>query len=111
VYRFSWDKELLQSHPWPNNYLHQPEVLAYFQEVARKHDLYPLIQFQTELTGAVWDEERNVWRAKASTRETFVVGYLVTALGILHHKNVPDFPGLGEFKGTVVHSSALGSEH
>ncbi|KAF2657686.1 cyclohexanone monooxygenase, variant 1 [Lophiostoma macrostomum CBS 122681] len=110
VYRYSWDKELLQTSPWPNNYLHQPEVLAYFQEVARKHALYPLIQFNTELTGADWDEERNVWRAKASSGETFVVRYLVTAVGILHHKNVPQFSGLDEFKGKVVHSSAWDSD-
>lgn len=52
VYRYSWDKELLQTSEWKNNYLTQPEIEAYFQEVARKHDLYRHIQFNTEITDA-----------------------------------------------------------
>jgi cyclohexanone monooxygenase len=44
VYCFSFDKDLLQSFPWRHNYFMQPELQAYFQEVARKHELYPLIQ-------------------------------------------------------------------
>ncbi|KAJ4303674.1 hypothetical protein N0V90_002575 [Kalmusia sp. IMI 367209] len=106
VYRYSWDKELLEKSPFSHNYLHQPEVLAYFQEVAKKHELYPLIQFNTELKGAVWDSQVNVWRVSTSTDQTFVVRYLVTAIGILHNKNVPEIPGLNAFKGQIVHSGA-----
>ncbi|KAF2121245.1 putative cyclohexanone monooxygenase [Lophiotrema nucula] len=106
VYRYSWDKEALQTDPWPHNYLHQPELLSYFQGVAKKHGLYDVIQFNTELKSAVWDEEGGVWRVGTSTGETFVVRYLVTALGILHHKAVPEIPGLETFKGEVVHSSS-----
>lgn len=60
VYRYSWDKDLLQSSPWSHKYLLQPELQAYFQEVARKHDLYPLIQFNTELREAHGDDERRL---------------------------------------------------
>jgi cyclohexanone monooxygenase len=55
VYRYSWDKELLQDSPWPHNYLLQAELEAYFQEVARKHDLYRHIDFNTTLDAATWD--------------------------------------------------------
>lgn len=106
VYRYSWDKELLKEFPWPNNYLHQPELLAYFQEVARKHELYPLIRFSTKLEGAEWNETENVWRVNTSTGHTYTVRYLVTAVGILHNKKVPQFPGIDTFKGISVHSSS-----
>ncbi|KAL1595007.1 hypothetical protein SLS60_009691 [Paraconiothyrium brasiliense] len=106
VYRYSWDKELLKDFPWPNNYLHQPELLAYFQEVARKHGLYPLIQFSTELKGAVWDDQKNLWVVSTSTGHKYITRYLVTAVGILHNKNVPEIPGLDSFKGQVLHSSS-----
>lgn len=105
VYRYSWDKELLKDSPWPHNYLRQPELQAYFQEVARKHDLYRLIQFNSDLQEATWDDNRNLWKVKTSTGETFTVRYLVTAIGILHKKNVPDIPGLDTFKGQITHSS------
>lgn len=105
VYRYSWDKELLQSSPWPNNYLTQAEIQAYFQEVARKHDLYRHIQFSTDLTDATWDEDRKLWLVKVSTGDVFAVRYLVTAIGILYRKNVPDIPGLETFQGQTTHSS------
>ncbi|KAL8827810.1 MAG: hypothetical protein Q9191_002967 [Dirinaria sp. TL-2023a] len=105
VYRYSWDKELLQSSPWPNNYLTQAEIQAYFQEVARKHDLYRHIQFSTDLTDATWDENRKLWLVKVSTGDVFAVRYLVTAIGILYRKNVPDIPGLEKFQGQTTHSS------
>ena len=105
VYRYSWDKELLESSVWPNNYLTQPELQAYFQEVARKHDLYRHIQFQTDLTEATWDESRKLWIIKVSTGETFAVRYLVTAIGLLYKKNLPDLPGLETFQGRTTHSS------
>lgn len=106
VYRYSWDKELLQTYPWPENYLTQPEVLKYFQTVARKHDLYRHIQFETELQGATWEDERNLWRIHLSTGEVFRVRYIVTAVGILHRTHLPDIPGLGNFKGQIAHSAA-----
>ena len=106
TYRYSWDKELLESSVWQNNYLTQPELQAYFQEVARKHDLYRHIQFQTALTEATWDESRKLWIIKVSTGELFAVRYLVTAVGLLYQKNLPDFPGLESFKGQTTHSSA-----
>jgi cyclohexanone monooxygenase len=106
VYRYSWDKELLLNSPWPNNYLLQPELQGYFQEVARKHDLYRHIDFNTELETATWDDTGNMWKIKVSTGKTITARYLVTAIGILHNKNVPDIPGLETFKGQVTHSSA-----
>ncbi|KAF2415676.1 cyclohexanone monooxygenase, variant 1 [Tothia fuscella] len=110
VYRYSWDKELLQSSPWPNNYLRQPELQKYFQEVARKHDLYKHIAFKTELQAATWDDRTHQWRIKVSSGKVLVVRYLVTAIGITHKKNVPDIPGLESFKGQVTHSSAWSPE-
>ncbi|MBE7181240.1 MAG: NAD(P)/FAD-dependent oxidoreductase, partial [Terriglobus roseus] len=106
TYRYSWDKELLQTSPWSHSYLRQPELQAYFQSVARKHDLYPLIAFNTELTAATWDDSADRWILKFSTGETYSARYLVTALGILHKKTIPDIPGADTFKGQLTHSAS-----
>lgn len=107
VYRYSWDREHLQSSPWPKNYLTQPEIQAYFQDVARRHDLYRHIQFRTDLTDASWDAERELWVVKVGSdgKEVFAVRYLVTAIGLLYKPNVPDLPGLESFQGQAIHSS------
>lgn len=106
VYRYSWDKELLETYPWPNNYLHQPELQAYFREVANKHALYPLVHFNTELRGAEWDDQKSLWKVTTNTGRKYITRYLVTAIGILHNKNVPEIPGIESFKGQTVHSSS-----
>lgn len=105
VYRYSWDKELLQDSPFPNNYLTQPELQSYFQQVATKHDLYRHIQFNATLQKATWDEGRKVWTAKVSTGEIITARYLVTGIGLVHVPHVPDIPGLDTFEGQVTHSS------
>ena len=105
VYRYSWDREHLESSPWPNNYLTQPELQAYFQDVARRHDLYRHIQFHTDLTDATWDDARGLWIVKVSTDEIFAVRYLVTAIGLLYKPNLPILPGLEGFQGHAIHSS------
>lgn len=106
TYRYSWDKELLETSKWERNYLTQPELQAYFQEVARKHDLYRHIQFNAELTEATWHDDRKLWLTKISTGECLVVRYLVTGVGLLHNKSLPKFPGLETFKGQTTHSSS-----
>ena len=113
TYRYSWDKELNETAKWENNYLTQPELQAYFQEVARKHDLYRLIQFGSDLQEASWNDENAVWDVKIQTKseiQELSVRYLVTAVGLLYKKNVPQFEGLDGFKGQTVHSSGWNPE-
>jgi cation diffusion facilitator CzcD-associated flavoprotein CzcO len=83
----------------------QPELQAYFQEVARKHELYPLIQFNADLRAAHWDEAGKVWRVQVSTGDEYTARYLVTGMGILHKPYLPEIPGLDTFKGRITHSS------
>jgi cyclohexanone monooxygenase len=36
VYRFTWDKELLQEWEWSERYPEQPEILRYLEYVAAR---------------------------------------------------------------------------
>ncbi|PVH90843.1 FAD-dependent pyridine nucleotide-disulfide oxidoreductase [Periconia macrospinosa] len=108
VYRYSWDKELLQSSPWENWYLTQPEVQRYLASVVDKHDLRRDIQFDTEVTGATWSEETSMWTVKTTTEnEVFTCRFLITALGALSRKNYPDIKGMRDvFKGDMYHTAS-----
>ena len=105
IYRYSWDAEDLQTYPWSHHYVKQPEVLAYLEHVVEKHNLRKYMQFNTEMLSAEWDDEAVVWRVLVSTSETFVVRYLVTALGLLSKANYPDIKGLHTFQGEMVHTA------
>src|ERR1700761_1603526 len=106
VYRYSWDKEDLMTYPWSHHYVKQPEVLKYLEHVVERHDLRKHMQFNTELLSADWDADANLWRIETSTGQTFMVRYLITALGLLSKANYPDIQGLDTFKGEVTHTAA-----
>lgn len=111
IYRYSWDKEDLQSYPWDEHYIKQPQALAYLNHMADRHNLRPHIQFNTEMTSAQYDEDRNVWVIDTSTKDTFTAHYLVTALGLLSKQNWPDIPGREKFKGEVYHTGNWPKSH
>ncbi|RDL30009.1 Uncharacterized protein BP5553_10636 [Venustampulla echinocandica] len=106
VYRYSWDKEDLQTYPWSHHYVKQPDVLAYLTHVVDKYDLRKNMQLNTELLSADWNEDTKTWHIEVSTGETFVARHLVTALGLLSKANYPDIPGLNSFKGEMCHTAA-----
>lgn len=105
LYRFSWDKEDLQTYPWSRHYIYQPEILEYFRHVVERHDLRKYMQFNTEMLGATWEEDIQKWRIVCSTGEVVISRYLVNALGILARPNYPDIPGLSSFQGKLVHTA------
>jgi len=111
VYRFTWDKEDLQTYPWSHHYVKQPEVLKYLQHVVERHDLRKHMQFNTQLASAAWDNTSHTWlcqlKANDSGDTTPVrVRYLITALGLLSKQNFPAIEGLETFKGAITHTGS-----
>lgn len=106
VYRYSFDKDLLQDWSWTTRYLDQPDILAYLEHVVDRYDLRRDIALDTEVVSAVFDEARNLWQVRTSTGDRYTARYLVTALGLLAKTNIPDFPGRDSFAGDLVHTNA-----
>lgn len=105
LYRYSWDKEDLQSYPWTHHYVYQPEILTYLQHIVKRHDLRKYMSFNTEMTAATWSDETERWHITCATGQTFVVRYLVSALGIISRMHYPDIPGLSSFTGDLIHTA------
>ncbi|MFG1634843.1 flavin-containing monooxygenase [Pseudonocardia alni] len=106
VYRYSFDRDLLQEWNWSTRYLDQPDVLAYLEHVVDRYGLRRDITLGTEVTAAVYDEDAGLWRVRTSGGETVRCRYLVNALGLLARSNVPALPGLDTFAGRTVHTNA-----
>ena len=106
VYRYSFDKELLQKGRWKTRYLTQPEILKYMNEVADHLDLRRSYKFDTKVDGAHYNEKTGLWNVITDSGETVTAKYLVTGLGLLSATNVPKFKGIGDFKGRVLHTGA-----
>lgn len=104
VYRYSFDKKLLQEWSWENSYLMQPEVLEYLNHVADRYDLRRSYQFDTAVTSAHFNEKRNEWEIGTDKGETVTARFLVAGLGLLSAINIPDFKGREYFNGEQYHT-------
>ncbi|KAJ5679756.1 hypothetical protein N7462_008000 [Penicillium macrosclerotiorum] len=104
LYRYSWDKEDLQTYPWSHRYVQGHEVLEYLNHIADKHQLKRDIHFNTTVKSVKWIAERNKWYIE-SDKGIYTVRYFIGAIGLLSVPVFPDIPGRENFKGTSVHSS------
>ena len=104
LFRFSWDKDDLQTYPWKNRYLYQPEIFTYLNHVIDRHDLRQYMQFNTEMKSASWDEAQCRWIITCTSGEVFSAKYLISAIGGLSEPKFPDIQGIDTFKGTLVHT-------
>ncbi|EAW24603.1 flavin-containing monooxygenase [Aspergillus fischeri NRRL 181] len=104
LYRYSWDLEDLRQYPWKREYLTQREILAYLNHVVERHDLRQYMQFNTEMQGASYDTDQNLWTVSLSSGQQLRARYLITAVGLLSKINYPDIPGLNSFKGEMHHT-------
>ncbi|MGH7022026.1 MAG: flavin-containing monooxygenase [Caulobacteraceae bacterium] len=105
MYSYSFEP----NHDFPQFYSTQPVLLDYFRRMADKHDLRPHIRFETEVTEAVFDEDRALWRVevkpKNGRRETLEANAVVTAVGQLNRPRIPDIEGAASFAGPSFHSA------
>ncbi|TAJ41704.1 MAG: NAD(P)/FAD-dependent oxidoreductase [Reyranella sp.] len=104
VYWYTFSLDLMREWEWSERYPGQAEILRYLNFAADKFDLKRDIHFNTRVTSAHYDEAANRWRVRTDQDETYVVKFLVTAVGCLSTANVPNFPGLKDFKGDWYHT-------
>ena len=104
VYWYTFSPELMCEWEWSERYPGQAEILRYLNFAADRFDLKRDIRFNTRVASAHYDEAANRWRVQTEQGETYVVKFLVTAVGCLSTANVPNFPGLKEFKGDWYHT-------
>jgi cation diffusion facilitator CzcD-associated flavoprotein CzcO len=104
VYWYTFSPELMREWEWSERYPGQVEILRYLNFVADRFDLKRDIRFNTRVVAASYDEQANRWQVRTEGDETYVVKFLITAVGCLSTANVPDFPGLDDFAGDWYHT-------
>jgi cation diffusion facilitator CzcD-associated flavoprotein CzcO len=101
LYSFSFE----QDYPWSSPFAPQPEILDYIKKCVAKHDLLSHVQFNTEVTGASFDEPAGLWHIRTQTGESFVTPILISAVGLFKEPNIPNIPGREDFGGVQFHSA------
>ena len=82
------------------------EIKQYADDVADKYDVRRHMRFNTTVESARWDEDAKAWRVALAGGETLSTRYLITATGFLSQPHTPDIPGITDFAGKVIHTTA-----
>lgn len=105
TYGYSFSEELLEEWEWSEHFSGQPETLGYLNYVADKFDLRKFIQFETRIENATYDESENLWGIRTGSDDCVHARFLITAIGVLSAPYIPDFDGIGSFRGDSWHTS------
>ena len=105
TYGYSFSEELLQEWDWKEHFSGQPENERYLNYVADKFDLRRDIQFDARVSSAVYNEGEGRWHVQTEDGRRAEAQYLITAVGILSARYVPDFAGLDSYKGNWCHTA------
>lgn len=94
-----------QQSGWSRRFASQAEILAYLQDVARRHGIEKHVRFQTPITAMRWSDERRCWRLSTGDGRHFVARVVISAVGGLHLPAFPEIAGLDSFAGDCFHSA------
>jgi cation diffusion facilitator CzcD-associated flavoprotein CzcO len=100
-YSYSFNEEIQQEWVWTEKFPAQPDILAYLEFVATKLDITKDFQFDTEVTGATWNESTQRWSV-ATTAGTIDTKYVVWGTGMLSIPKIPNIPGMDSFEGVLL---------
>jgi cation diffusion facilitator CzcD-associated flavoprotein CzcO len=95
---------------WSQAYAQQPEIWAYFRDVARRYDVARHIRYRSKVVQARFDEMTGTWvttivdeqTGKTTDMRSRVV---VAAVGALSIPKGCDIRGVDRFQGTLFHSA------
>jgi cation diffusion facilitator CzcD-associated flavoprotein CzcO len=90
---------------WKSTHSSGSEVREYLDYVVDKFDLRSHFRFNTSVSSVVWEEasQSQVVTTGDGTEQRFTA--VISAVGIFVSVNLPDLPGLGEFRGQVAHTA------
>lgn len=104
-YQYSFEP----NNRWPNYYSRRAAILQYFEHCADKYQVRRKVRFGCEVLAATYDEGAGEWEVRLRDRSGRTVtqraNVLVCAVGQLNRPSIPDFPGLQDFRGRVVHTA------
>lgn len=105
LYSYSFEP----AHHWTQYFSQQQELQQYFEGVVAHHQLDQYFRFNTEVSGAVYDEATGLWTVttvdKDGIQEEHVANSVISAVGQLNRPRLPDIDGIESFSGQWCHSA------
>ncbi|QTI69690.1 NAD(P)/FAD-dependent oxidoreductase [Gordonia sp. L191] len=105
IYQYLFDEDLYNGWSWSQRFPGQEEIERWLNYVADSLDLRRDISLETEITSAVFDEDRNRWTLTTADGDTIDAQFLITCCGMLSAPMKDLFPGQSDFGGQLVHTA------
>lgn len=99
LYQYSFDL----NPSWSQLFSPGPEIQNYFEQSAGRHNIERMIRYRTEVVDA--HHTGLHWRLTTHDGETLDADFVILATGFLHRPRTPDFAGMSDFAGRMVHSA------
>lgn len=104
-YSYSFSPELQQDWNWTEKFTAREEILRYLNRVADRFDLRKDITLNSRVTSAVYNDSTSKrWQVHTDTGETIATQFLIMATGALSVPNMPEVPGMENFRGLSFHT-------
>ena len=104
-YCLTFSKEVLEEWTWSKRYPGWEETQNYLRFVADKFDMWPHMQFSTEITRAEYQADRGIWLVTTGDGATHTCRFFISGMGMISQPQIPNIPGQATFKGPCFHSS------
>jgi cyclohexanone monooxygenase len=102
-YEFSIEA-LWRDWTWSERFPAWDELRRYFRHVEEKLDLARDIRFDTRVTSARFDVDRDRWRVGTQRGDTLDARFLLLCTGFASKAYVPELKGLDRFRGACHHT-------
>jgi cation diffusion facilitator CzcD-associated flavoprotein CzcO len=95
---------------WSRVYAPQREIWDYIRGCAEEFGVLERVRLGHDVTAAEWDDASQRWLVETSAGP-LEAQFLVSAIGPLSKRSLPDIPGLETFAGACFHSAAWDHQH
>ena len=104
MYQLPYEEELYKTVNWKTRYVTGPEIREYLDHAVDFFGLRSKFELDTQVESAIFDEQNDTWVIETN-KGSYRARFLITALGLLSRVNIPDFPGIDQFQGRIVHTA------
>ncbi len=105
LYSYSFE----QNPNWSRTFGPQQEILQYMEHCAHKYGVNPHFEFNTNVSGAVFNEQTGEWTVQTS-KDDYICRYFISCSGGLSQPAMPDIKGKETFTGDTFHSAKWNHE-
>jgi cyclohexanone monooxygenase len=103
-YEFSME-EIWRDWNWTERFPAWDELRRYFRHVDEKLDLSRDVRFNTSVTSATFDRERNEWLVECADGHEERTRFLIACTGFAAKAYIPALEGLERFEGPCFHTA------